>query len=60
LTEEFSEFKEVDGFTLPYMYKVTLTTNNATQSYETSWGIRITNYYLNQKLEPDFFTFDVK
>ncbi|MGB7207619.1 MAG: hypothetical protein WBD27_03060 [Pyrinomonadaceae bacterium] len=60
LTEEFSEFKEVDGFTLPYIYKVSLTTNNATQSYETSWGIRVTNYYLNQKLEPSFFTFEVK
>ena len=60
LTEDFSEFKEVNGFTLPYVYKVTLASNSASQNYESSWGIRVSEYYLNQKLEPDFFTFDVK
>ena len=60
LSEDYSDFKEVDGFTLPYVYKATLKTNNANQTYESSWGIRVATYYFNQKLEPDFFTFDVK
>ena len=58
VTEDFSDFKEVEGFTLPYMYKVTLNSNSDTQSYETSWTIKVANYYLNQKLTPDFFTFE--
>jgi len=60
VVEEFSEFKDVDGFTLPHVYKVTLTSNSESQNYESSWGIQVSNYYLNQKLEPGFFTFDVK
>jgi hypothetical protein len=60
LVEEFSDFREIDGFTLPHAYKVTLTTNTATQVYEASLGIRVSTYYFNQNLAPDFFTFDVK
>ncbi len=60
LTEEFSDFKTIDGFTFPYQYKVTFATNGSTQAYENSWTIRVSDYYLNQKLEPAFFTFDVK
>ena len=60
LTEEFSDFRKVDGFTFPYQYKVTFATNSSAQTYENSWGIRVSDYYLNQKLEPDFFTFDIK
>lgn len=60
LTEEFSDFKEVDGFTFPYRYKATFVTNDSTQTFKNSWSIRVANYFLNQKLAPDFFTFDVK
>jgi len=30
------------------------------QTYEMSWGIKVSTYYLNQKLEPNFFTFDTE
>lgn len=60
LTEEFSDFRSVDGFTFPYKYKATFSSNAGTQAYESSWGIRVATYYLNQKLADDFFTFDVK
>ncbi|MFN2502468.1 MAG: hypothetical protein ABR530_10715, partial [Pyrinomonadaceae bacterium] len=60
LTEEFSDFKEVDGYTFPYTYKVTFTSNSNSQWYENSWGVRVSMYSYNQKLAPDFFTFDVK
>jgi hypothetical protein len=60
VTEEFSDFKDVDGLMLPYDYKVTLVSNSGSQSFSNSWGIKVVNYYLNQKLADDFFTFDVK
>jgi hypothetical protein len=58
LVEEYSDFRTGDGFTLPYVYKATLTSNSATQNYESSWTIRVSQYYYNQKLAPDFFTFE--
>ena len=58
LVEDYSEFKEVDGFTFPYVYKATLTSNTATQTLVMSWGVKVSQYYLNQKLEPNFFTFE--
>lgn len=60
LTEEFSDFKDVDGLMLPYDYKATLVSNSGSQTFTNSWGIKVVNYYLNQKLSDDFFTFDVK
>lgn len=60
LTEEFSDFKDVDGFMLPHDYKATIVSNNGAQTFTNSWGIKVVNYYLNQKLAPDFFTFDDK
>lgn len=60
VTEEFGDFKDVDGLMLPHDYRVTLVSNSGNQSFTNSWGIKVANYYLNQKLAPDFFTFDVK
>jgi hypothetical protein len=60
VTEEFSDFRDVDGLMLPHEYKVTLVSNSGSQSFSNSWGIKVVDYYLNQKLAPDFFTFDVK
>ncbi len=60
LVEEFSDFRSLQGFTLPYNYKVTFKSNSNSQEYESVWGIRVANYYYNQKLASDFFTFDIK
>jgi hypothetical protein len=60
VTEEFSDFNDVDGLNLPYNYKVTLVSNSGTQTFGNSWGIKVVDYYPNQKLTDDFFTFDVK
>jgi hypothetical protein len=60
LVEEFSDFRESDGLTFPFFYRVTFRSNSATQVFETSWHIRFQGYYLNQNLASDFFTFDVK
>jgi hypothetical protein len=60
LTEDFSDFKTVDGLTLPYVYSVQFSSNANTASFKTTWGVHISQYYINQKLAPDFFTFEPK
>jgi hypothetical protein len=60
LTEDFSDFKTVDGLTLPYVYSVEFSSNANTSSFKTTWGVHVAQYYINQKLAPDFFTFDAK
>jgi hypothetical protein len=60
LTENFGDFKTVDGITLPYTYAVEFSSNSNTSSYKTTWGIKVSQYYINQQLAADFFTFDPK
>jgi hypothetical protein len=58
LTEEFGDYRTVDGFTFPYSYRVKFASNAI--DAQTAWGINVANYFLNQKLAPDFFTFDIE
>ena len=60
LTEVFSDFKDVEGLTLPHSYTVTFVSNSTVQIYENSWGIRSGSYLFNQKLAPGFFSFEGK
>lgn len=58
--ETFSDFKTVEGMTLPHTYKISYLTDSNSGVYEYDWGINISTFYFNQKLEPDFFTFEAK
>ncbi len=60
LTETFADFRTVDGLTLPYSYRVSFLSNSNTSVNENIWGIKVSQYYINQQLQPDFFTFDTK
>lgn len=60
LTETFSEFKSVDGLTLPHRYEVTFESNSNTSVHQNTWRILVQKYIVNQALAPDFFTFDIK
>ena len=60
MTEEFGDYKTVDGLTLPYSYRINYLTNSNSGVYEYIWGINITQYHFNQKLDSNFFTFDTK
>lgn len=60
LIEDFADFRTIDGLTLPHSYKVTFASNSNTTSNENIWRINVAQYYFNQKLAPDFFTFDPK
>jgi len=58
LTEEFDDFREDAGFTLPHSYKVSFVGN--TMTTVTSWAIKVSMFSPNQQLAPGFFTFDTK
>ncbi len=60
LTEVFGDFRTVEGMTLPHTYRVTFSSNSNSTNNEQSWGFKVGQYIFNQKLAPDFFTFDVK
>jgi len=60
LIEKFGDFKTVDGLTLPYTYAVEFASNANSSTMKTTWGLRIGQYYINQQLAEDFFTFDPK
>lgn len=60
LTEDFGDHKAVDGLTLPHTYRVKFSSNSNSTNNENIWGISVGEYYFNQKLQPDFFTFDTK
>jgi hypothetical protein len=60
LTEEFSDFKTVDGITLPHRQRIEFTSNGSSGTYKSIWGVRVAGYRLNQPLEEGFFTFEPK
>lgn len=60
LTENFSDYKDTEGLMLPYTYNVVFSSNANTSSFKTIWGIKVSEYYINQQLTPDFFTFEPK
>lgn len=60
LTENFDDFKTAGDLTLPHSYKLQYLTDSNSGVYEYNWGITISEYLFNQKLEPGFFSFDDK
>ncbi|MBA2621240.1 MAG: hypothetical protein H0U87_08575 [Acidobacteria bacterium] len=60
MTEEFGDFKNENGLTLPHLYKIKYLTSSNKGTYEFNWGATISQYLFNQKLAPNFFNFDEK
>jgi hypothetical protein len=58
LTEDFGDFKEEGGLTLPHTYKVDYQTDSNQGTFEFVWGVTVTQYQFNRNLEPGFFTFE--
>lgn len=57
LTEEFSEFKNANGLTLPHLYKIYYMTASNNGVFEYNWNFKISLYEFNRKYAPDFFSF---
>ena len=58
LIENFGNFKNAGGLTLPHSYKLLYLTDSNSGTYEYNWGITISQYLFNQKLDANFFTFE--
>jgi hypothetical protein len=54
VTEDFSDFKESDGVTLPTKYKISYSTIGANTT-EIVWMSNISEFAVNQKLDPRTF-----
>jgi outer membrane lipoprotein-sorting protein len=60
LIEDFGDYKNENGLTLPHTYKIKYSTSSNSGTYEYNWGVTISQYVFNQKLADDFFSFDDK
>ncbi|MEJ7846897.1 MAG: hypothetical protein WKF92_02285 [Pyrinomonadaceae bacterium] len=58
LTEDFADFKAAGGLMLPHSYKLNYQTDSNSGTFEYIWGIAVTQYVFNRKLEENFFTFE--
>jgi hypothetical protein len=60
LIESFTDFKTVDGLTLPYAYAAHYTTESNSGTHEFFWRLKLQQYLLNPNLDANFFTFEAK
>ena len=60
LTEDFSDFRVVEGLMLPHYQRLDYMTNGNSGTYQNIWGVKVSEYRVNQPLQSDFFTFDAK
>lgn len=60
MIENFSDFRTVEGITLPYRYAIDYRTESNSGTYEFNWGVDVSQYHFNQTLDPGFFTFEEK
>lgn len=54
LTEEFSNYKQVKGISLPQAYKINLLSTGSTTN-ELEWNFTFTEFLFNEKLDPKTF-----
>ena len=60
LTEDFGDYRETGGLTLPYKYTVKLLIDGRSGTKEFRWTFRFDEYRLGQNFGEDFFTFEKK
>lgn len=58
ITEDFGDFKTVEGLTLPHTYKIRYQTDSNSGVYEYNWNFTMSKVLFNQNLDAKFFTFD--
>jgi hypothetical protein len=58
MVEEFSDFKKEHGLTLPHSYKITLEIRAQRGSFDAEWHITLTDFALNQPIDPNAFDVD--
>ena len=56
LREQFADFKETDGITIPMSYTLRLTFDSPDHPFITTWEFRVTEVHHNQPLDASVFT----
>jgi hypothetical protein len=56
MVEEFSQFKNEGGLTLPHTYKINLTIDTQSGTFLAEWVISLTQFAFNQKIDPNSFS----
>ncbi|MGH9949774.1 MAG: hypothetical protein ACRD6X_21610, partial [Pyrinomonadaceae bacterium] len=59
LTEDFDDYKETNGLTLPHKYNIDLFLNGATGTVQFKWNFNIVEYRLVNDFGKGFFNFTV-
>ena len=58
LVEDFDDFRNVQGLTLPFKYTVKLTVESRVGTKEFRWTFKFDEYRLGQNFGEDFFSFE--
>jgi hypothetical protein len=58
MVEDFDDFRNVEGLTLPFQYTVKLTVESRVGTKEFRWTFNFDEYRLGQNFGEDFFSFD--
>lgn len=55
MTEEFSDFKQESGLTLPHTYKIKLSVDSKGGTFLADWVITLSQFSFNEKIDPKSF-----
>ncbi len=55
MVEEFSDFKDEAGLTLPHTYKIKLTVDSPGGTFLAEWEIKLTRFTFNEPIDPQSF-----
>lgn len=55
VSEDYSEFKEFEGITMPTKYRIHYSMSGANGTTEVAWTCIFTEFAFNQKFEPSSF-----
>jgi hypothetical protein len=56
MVEEFSDFKNESGLTLPHTYKIKLTVDSQGGTFLADWTISLTHFTFNERIDPNSFS----
>ncbi len=56
LVENFDDFKETDGLTLPQSYKLKFTIEGQDHTMMTDWNVAVSQVIQNQQIDPKYFS----
>jgi len=59
MVEEFSDFKNESGLTLPHTYKISLLVDSKGGTFLADWEITLTQFTFNERIDPNSFTIGV-